>query len=115
MKIEGRCRNCGRDFPIDLLLQDPRRTGRCPFCGVPIDLHYGAQLVDALEQLQRVGTIMTATLKKVESFGTNLEIDDESVLGPIRAALAAREEASARRKAIEEASEAEGTSGLAAG
>src|SRR5919106_323947 len=113
VKIEGRCRNCGRDFPIDLLLQDPRRAGQCPFCGVPIDQHYGAQLVDALEQLQRVGTIMTATLKKVESFGPNLEIDAETVLGPIRAALGAREEASEKRRRTEQASEAEGTAGLA--
>ena len=115
MKIQGRCRNCGRDFPIDLLLQDPERAGRCPFCGVPIDQHYGALFVDALEQLQRVGTIMQSTLKKVESFGTNLDIDDESVLGPIRDALAAREEASAKRRAVEQASAAEGTAGRAAG
>ena len=115
MKIQGRCRNCGRDFPIDLVTEDPQRAGHCPFCGVPIDQHYGAQFIDALEQLQRVGTIMTATLKKVESFGPNLEIDAESVLGPIRQALGAREEASAKRRRTEEASEAEGTAGLAAG
>ncbi|MGH2728456.1 MAG: hypothetical protein ACRDKS_15915, partial [Actinomycetota bacterium] len=63
MKIQGRCRNCGREFPIDLLRQDPQRAGRCPFCGVPIDIHYGAQFIEALEQLQRAGTIMQATLK----------------------------------------------------
>lgn len=106
MKILGRCRNCGREFPVDLLLADPRHTGHCPFCDVPIDQQYGGLLLDALSQLQRAGTIMVSTLKKVESFGTNLEIDAESVLGPIRDALAAREEASARRKAIEEAAAA---------
>lgn len=111
MKIMGRCRNCGREFPIDLLLNDPRRTGQCPFCGVPIDIHYGANFVEALEQLQRVGTIMTATLKRVESFGPNLELDAEGVLGPIRDALRAREEASAERKRIEEAAEAERAAG----
>jgi hypothetical protein len=115
VKIQGRCRNCGRDFPIDLLIRDPRRAGHCPFCGVPIDQHYGALLVDALEQLERAGSVMTATLKKVESFGPNLEIDAETVLGPIRAALRVREEESAKRRAIEEASEAEGTAGVAAG
>lgn len=114
MKIQGKCRNCGREFPIDLLLQDPQSAGRCPFCGVPMDIHYGANLIEALEQLQRVGTIMTATLKKVESLGPNLELDIESVLGPIRDALGAREAASAQRKAIEEASEAEGPAGRAA-
>lgn len=108
MKIQGKCRNCGRDFPIDLLLQDPNRAGQCPFCAVPIDIHYGAMLVEALVQLQRAGTIMTATLKKVESLGPNLDIDDETVLGPIRDALGARAEASLRRKETEEASEAIG-------
>ena len=115
MKIEGKCRNCGREFPIDLLLQDPSRAGHCPFCGVPMDVHYGAMLVEALEQLQRVGTIMTSTLKKVESLGPNLDIDAESVIGPIRAALGARQEASLRRKETEDASEAAGSSGQVAG
>ena len=115
MKILGRCRNCGREFPVDLLIQDPAKAGRCPFCGVPIDQQYGALLVDALAQLQRAGSIMEATLKKVESFGPNLEINAESVLGPIREALGARETASARRKATEDASEAAGPPGAAAG
>lgn len=108
MKIQGRCRNCGRDFPIDLLLEDPHRVGRCPFCGVPIDQHYSAQFVEALEQLQRAGTVMEATLKKVESFGPNLEIDAELILGPIRTALGAREAASQKRRDTELASEATG-------
>ena len=113
MKIQGRCRNCGRDFPIDLLFQDGR-LGRCPFCGVPIDQEYGALLVDALEQLEKVGSVMTATLKRVESFGPNLEIDATTVLDPIRDALLARERASAQRKATEDASQALGTAGMAA-
>jgi len=114
VKIQGRCRNCSRDFPVDLLLQDPRRQGRCPFCGIPIDQEYGALLVEALEQLEKVGTAMTNTLKRVESFGPNLELDAESVLAPIRDALRAREEASAKRKATEVASQALGTAGMAA-
>jgi hypothetical protein len=112
VKIQARCRNCGRDFPIDLLIQDPSKAGHCPFCNVTVDQQYGALLVEALEQLEHVGSIMTATLKKVESFGPNIEIDIESVIGPIRSALAAREEASARRKAVEDASVAERTAGL---
>jgi len=115
LKLQGRCRNCGRDFPVDLLIQDPAKAGRCPFCGVAIDQQYGALLVDALGELQRVGTFMVSTLKKVESFGPNLEIDAESVLDPIRRQLGAREEASARRKATEQASQAQGPAGRAAG
>lgn len=109
MKISGRCRNCDREFTIDMLQQDPRRTGQCPFCGVPLDKHYGALLVTALEQLEKAGTFMVSTLKRAESFGPNLEIDFESMLGPIREGLGARAEASARRKATEEAAEAAAT------
>lgn len=115
MRIEGRCRKCGRDFPIDLLIRDRDRAGRCPFCGVPIDQHYGGLLIEALEQLQRAGTTMEATLKRAESVGPNLEIKAESVLDPIRDAIRAREAASAQRKATEEASEAERAADQAAG
>lgn len=73
-----------------------------------MDIHYGQLLVTSLEQLQRAGTVIVATLKRVESFGPNLDIDTESVLGPIREGLMAREEASARRKLTE------GTTGAAA-
>lgn len=116
MKIQGRCRNCGREFPIDLLIkQELQSSGRCPFCGVPIDIHYGAQFIEALQQLERAGTIMQATLKKVESFGPNLEIDAESMLGPIRDALGAREEASAKRRETEQAEQAQGPDHRATG
>jgi hypothetical protein len=113
VRIQARCRACGREFPVDLLAQDPLRAGRCPFCGVAIDQSYGPLLVEALAQLERAGTLMEATLKRVESFGPNLEIDAESVLGPLRRALGAREEASARRRA-EEAARGEGAAGAGA-
>ncbi len=107
MKIEGRCRNCGREFPIDLVIAS-ERPGHCPFCGIPLDQDYAAMLVDALTLLQRIGNQMENVLERTRAVGENVEIDAESVLGPIRAALGAREEASAERRATREASIAEG-------
>lgn len=107
MKIEGRCRNCGREFPIDLVIAS-ERPGHCPFCGIPLDNDYAALLVEALGQLQTIGQRMVGVLERARAVGENLEVDAESVLGPIRAALGAREEASAERRATREASLAEG-------
>ena len=107
MKIEGRCRVCGRDFPIDLLVANPETAGRCPFCGVTLDQHYGAMLVDALAGLERAGTAMEKGLEQVSNLGPNLEIDGETVLEPIRRALGERARKSSERKAVEDAAQAE--------
>lgn len=107
MKIQGRCRNCGREFPIDEVLAPPDTAGRCPFCGKALDREYNALLVDALGLLQRVGEQMVTVLERAKAVGENLDIDADTILGPIRDALGAREEASAQRRATSEASKAE--------
>lgn len=103
MKIQGRCRVCGRDFPIDLVLS-PEVAGHCPFCGVPLDAHYGGVLVKALAALERAGTVMERTLNETKMLGPNLDIDSSSILRPLQQALGEREAASAERKAIADAS-----------
>ena len=103
----GRCRNCGREFPLDMVLAQPDTAGRCPFCGKPFDIQYNPVLVEALRQLQAAGTLMEAVLDRATALGTNLEIQEESVLEPIRSALRTGEERSAERKATEEAAQRE--------
>jgi hypothetical protein len=98
VKIMGRCKSCGREFPLDLAVS-PENAGHCPFCGVPLDPHYGGVLVKALDALERAGTVMVKTLHEAKMLGPNLELDTESILGPIRDALGAREAAVAERKA----------------
>jgi threonine synthase len=107
VKIIGRCRNCGRDFPIDVVTAEPKLAGRCPFCGKPLDIQYAPVLVEALRQLQAAGTLIEAVLERAISLGTNLEIEEDSVLEPMTAALRARARASAERKATEEAAKSE--------
>lgn len=103
MKIQGRCRNCGRDFPIDLVIS-AEVAGHCPFCGEPLDPHYGAVLVKALDALQRTGSAMEKVLGEAKMLGPNLELDAETVVGPVRDALGEREAASAERKKVADAS-----------
>jgi hypothetical protein len=111
VKIVGRCRNCTRDFPIDMLLADPDQAGRCPFCGVPLDTHYGPMLVDALRKLQQAGTFMQGVLDRVTSLGPNLQLDAATIVEPLRGAIHAREAGSAERRATEQAAEAERVAG----
>jgi len=65
-------------------------------------------LGDALGSLQKIGTQMVNVLERTRAVGDNLEVDAESILGPIRAALGARQAESAERRATREASLAEG-------
>lgn len=109
MKIQGRCRNCGRGFPIDEVLTAPETAGMCPFCGMALDREYHALLVEALGAVQSIGRQMVNVLERAKAVGENLEIDPESVLAPIRAALVAREESSARRRETATAARAEGS------
>jgi hypothetical protein len=111
VKILGRCRNCGREFPIDLVLSPPDTAGLCPFDGKPLDAEYQPILIEALEALQLVGNQMETILERAVSVGENLELNAESILGPIREALGAREQATAQRRATREASLAEGSPG----
>lgn len=103
MKIQGRCRVCARDFPIDLVIA-PEFAGHCPFCGTSLDPHYGAVLVKSLDALQRTGNAMEKVLNEAKMLGPNLELDTESIMRPIREALGMREAASAERKAVADAS-----------
>ncbi|GAC1415447.1 MAG: hypothetical protein NVSMB57_10960 [Actinomycetota bacterium] len=87
MKIKGRCRSCGRDFPADMLLANSA-AGHCPFCGIAMDPHYGSSFTNALEDAQRVGSMMEGALAQLAALGVNFELDRESVLEPIRGELA---------------------------
>jgi hypothetical protein len=107
VKIEGRCRNCGREFPVDEVLSPPETAGFCPFCGKALDREYHALLIEALGTLQQIGKQMVNILERAKAVGENLELNRDSILGPIEAALGAREKASAQRRATREASMAE--------
>lgn len=87
MKIKGRCRNCQREFPVDVLLTSDS-AGHCPFCGTPMDPHYGSSFLNALEAVERAGSQMEGALVQLSAMGTNFELDTGSVLEPLEAALA---------------------------
>lgn len=96
MKIKGRCAVCGRDFPADLVISG-ETAGRCPFCGTPMDADYSGNFVNALAALQRAGGAVEAAMDQLAGLGPNFDLDENSLMDPIRAALAQRAKAAAAK------------------
>lgn len=96
MKIKGRCAVCGRDFPADLVIAGDS-AGRCAFCGTPMDADYSGNFVNALSALQRAGSAVEAAMDQLAGLGANFVLDENSLLDPIRAALAQRNNATSSK------------------
>ena len=93
MKIRGTCANCGREFLPEQVIE---AGGHCPWCGKAFNRDYTALLVQALQQADRAGDVLEDALKDIASVEElAMDIDEESVLEPLRDAL----EAIRRRRA----------------
>lgn len=97
MKIKGRCTVCGRDIPADLVIEG-ETAGRCAFCGTPMDADYSGNFVTALSNVQRLGSALESALDQLSSLGPNFDMDENSLLDPLRAALAQRSKATGTRQ-----------------
>ena len=86
MKIRGTCANCGREFLPEQVIG---AGGHCPWCGKAFNRDYTALLVQALQQADRAGDLLEDALKDIASIEElAMDIDEESVLEPLREALA---------------------------
>ena len=87
MKIRGTCSNCGREF---LPEQVVAAGGHCPWCGKAFNRDYTAILVKYLEQADRGGATLQDALEGMAGIDElAMEIDEDSILEPLREALAA--------------------------
>jgi predicted nucleic acid-binding Zn-ribbon protein len=85
MRIKGTCTNCGREFMPEQVVA---AGGHCPWCGKAFDRDYTALLVQALQQAQRAGEELEAALEQMADLeALAMQIDEESVLQPLRDAL----------------------------
>ncbi|HEX9694905.1 MAG TPA: hypothetical protein VGB64_01165 [Actinomycetota bacterium] len=89
MKIKGRCTVCARDIPADLVVAG-ETAGRCPFCGTPMDADYSGNFLSALSNVQRAGSMLEAALDQLSSLGPTFDLDENSLLDPLRAAIVQR-------------------------
>jgi hypothetical protein len=86
VKIRGTCANCGREFLPEQVIG---AGGHCPWCGKAFNRDYTALLVQALQQADRAGDLLEDALKDIASIEElAMDIDEESVLEPLREALA---------------------------
>jgi transposase-like protein len=81
MKIKGTCARCGREF---LAQQVVEAHGHCPWCGQAFNRDYTAVLTQALQEAEVAGNRLQDALQQIASLELAMELDDETVLGPIR-------------------------------
>jgi PHP family Zn ribbon phosphoesterase len=90
MKIKGTCARCGREFLAQQVIE---AHGHCPWCGQAFNRDYTAVLTQALQEAEVAGNRLQNALQQIAGLELAMELDDETVLGPIRDELRA-----ARRK-----------------
>jgi len=81
MKIKGTCARCGREF---LAQQVVEAHGHCPWCGQAFNRDYTAVLTQALQEAELAGNRLQDALQQIAGLELAMELDDETVLGPIR-------------------------------
>ena len=82
MKIKVVHTACGREVLIHQILES---QGHCPWDGKPFNKDYTAVLTSALETAERAGSALEGALERVALTGGDMTIDEDSVLGPLRA------------------------------
>lgn len=89
MKIKGTCKRDGREFMLDQVIES---GGACPWDGEPFENDYAVVLVDSLRDAQAHAGHLVESLEKVAALNPALTLDAGSIIGPIRAQLAALEQ-----------------------
>lgn len=86
MKIKGTCARCGRVFLAQQVIES---HGHCPWCGQPFNRDYTANLAQALQQAEVAGNRLQDALQQIAGMELAMELDDDTVLEPIRTELRA--------------------------
>jgi DNA-directed RNA polymerase subunit RPC12/RpoP len=87
VRIRGTCANCGREF---LPEQVVAAGGHCPWCGKAFNRDYTAMLVEQIQRADQAGDVLQDALEQIAAIEElAMEIDEESVLEPLREALRA--------------------------
>jgi hypothetical protein len=85
VKIRATCRNCGREVFVQQVVDS---AGHCTWCGKAFNKDYAAILIRAMQQSEEAGTVLQDGLEHLADMGNaGLDIDEESVLQPLRHAL----------------------------
>ncbi len=85
MKIKGFDHRNGREFFAEQVIAS---GGASPWDGQPFSPDYAAVLVNALRDAEEAGTRLEVALAQIADLAPEFSLDEESVLGPLRAQLA---------------------------
>lgn len=86
MKIKGTCHRCGREFLAQQVFES---HGHCPWCGLAFNADYTSTLAQALQQAEAAGTLLEQALDRMHGMDLAMDLDDETMVGPIRESLRA--------------------------
>ena len=81
MRIKGTCARCGREFLVREAIDN---GGHCPSCGQPFNAHYTAVLASTLREAEIAGSVIEDALNRLVGMEGALELDEESILEPLR-------------------------------
>jgi hypothetical protein len=95
VKIKGTCKRDGREFLIEQVIAG---GGACPWDGEPFEPDYAVVMVDALRDAAAAGNKLEMAMEKLADIQPAFVIDQESVLGPLRAQLDKLERNLVRRR-----------------
>lgn len=84
MKIKGTCAKCGKDFLAEQVVGS---HGHCPWCGQAFSPDYTANLVKALQSAEVAGDVLEDALDQIADLEPRFDLDEDTVLEPLRAAL----------------------------
>ena len=84
MKIAVFHPECGREVLVQQILAS---QGHCPWDGKPFNKDYTAVLASALEAAERFGGQLETALERIAQTGGDMTIEEDTVLGPLRAQL----------------------------
>jgi hypothetical protein len=73
---------CGREVMVQQILAS---QGHCPWDGKPFSAHYNAVLTEALGAAEVAGAALENALDRIAGMDPNLTIEEDTLLGPIRA------------------------------
>lgn len=85
MRIKATCRNCGRELYPQQMADS---GGHCPWCGRAFNKDYTAMLVRSLQEAEAAGNRLEDALSQVGDMeDPGLDLEEESVLQPLRETL----------------------------
>jgi hypothetical protein len=92
MRVDARCRVCGREFFLVMLLPPEGTGGRCPFCGFDYEVPL-AELGEVVAAVEKLADTFTHALRRLIELHPGFDLDVDATLrlvAPLAAEGAAR-------------------------